>query len=159
MTTILQSSTHHCFVCGIDNPSGLKINFVSDGNGSVTAQKVFSEDFQGYPGIVHGGVISAVLDEAAGRAVVKEARPEIVLVTGKLSVRFRKPVRINELILIEGKAISQLGRVYQTKSWLKNKIGEILAEAEVTLVQPGADLLESIEPANDQWVDWDKNGG
>lgn len=159
MTTILQSSTHHCFVCGVDNPSGLKINFVSDGNGSVTAQKIFSEDFQGYPGIVHGGVISAVLDEAAGRSVVKEARPEIVLVTGKLSARFRMPVRLNELILIEGKFISQTGRIYQTKSWLKNKAGEILAEAEVILVQPGTDLLESIEPANDQWVDWEKNGG
>jgi acyl-coenzyme A thioesterase PaaI-like protein len=159
MTNIRQSSTHHCFVCGIDNPHGLQINFSSDGEGLVTAEKVFPEEFQGYPGIVHGGVISAVLDEAAGRATVKRARPEIVLVTGKLSVRFRKPVRINKRILIEGRFVSQTGRVFQTKSWLKDEAGEILAEAEVTLVQPGSELVDSIEPTDDQWVDWIENGG
>jgi len=151
--TINQSNTHHCFVCGIDNPFGLHIHFTSDGNGFVPAQKIFSSEFQGYPGIVHGGVISAVLDEAAGRATMQNKRPEFILVTGKLIVHFRKPVKINEIIYIEGNTLSQTGRVYQTKSWLKNSNGDVLAEAEVTLVQPGEALIESIELADDQWVD------
>jgi acyl-coenzyme A thioesterase PaaI-like protein len=158
MTLIRQSSTHHCFVCGVDNPKGLKINFSSDGNGSVTASKIFSSEFQSYPGIVHGGIISACLDEAAGRSVVLAKRPDIVLVTAKLTVRFRKPVHINETIAIEGKLINQVGRVYQTKGWLKNSVGEVLAEADVTLVEPGTELVDSIEPGEDQWVDWDDNG-
>jgi Uncharacterized protein, possibly involved in aromatic compounds catabolism len=155
MTEIKQSSTHHCFVCGVDNPRGLQINFSSDGNGTVTAKKVFSADFQGYPGIVHGGVISACLDEAAGRSVVMVKRPDIVLVTGKLTVRFRRPVPINTPILIEGKLISHTGRVYQTQGCLKDESGHVLAEADVTLVEPGGDLLSAIEVGDDEWVDWD----
>jgi len=154
MTTIKQSSTHHCFVCGIDNPYGLKINFDGDGQGSVSAWKVFSSEYQSYPGIVHGGVISAVLDEAAGRATVTGKRPEFVLVTGKLVVRFRKPVKINQKILIEGQQVGQTGRIYMAKSCLKDINGDVLAEADVTLMRPGDDLLEAIEPADDQWVDW-----
>ena len=159
MTIIKQSSTHHCFVCGVDNPHGLKINFASDGMGNVSAKTVFHSEFQSYPGIVHGGVISAVLDEAAGRAIVTGKRPEIVLVTGKLVVHFRKPVKINEPINIEGKLLSRQGRIYQAKSWLKDTNGAVLAEAEVTLVQPGTELTEMIDPAEDQWVDLDEEGG
>jgi acyl-coenzyme A thioesterase PaaI-like protein len=155
MTIIKQSSTHHCFVCGVDNPRGLKIDFSSDGNGNVTAKTIFSSEYQSYPGIVHGGIISACLDEAAGRSVVPAKRPDIVLVTGKLVVRFRKPVRINTPIQIEGKFISRSGRVYQTKGWLKDESGDVLAEADVTLVEPGTELFDSIQPGDDQWVDWD----
>jgi acyl-coenzyme A thioesterase PaaI-like protein len=143
----------------VDNPYGLKINFCSDGNGFVTAQTIYSKNFQGYPGIVHGGIITATLDEAAGRAAIMTKRPDIVLVTGKIEVRFRKPTRVNELISIEGKFISRTGRVYQTQSWLKDSNGEILAEADVTLVEPGKVLTSSIEPGDDQWVDWDQDEG
>ena len=159
MTKITQSSTHFCFVCGVDNPFGLKINFQGDGNGFVSAQTVFISSYQGYPGIVHGGVISAVLDEAAGRATVLGKRPEVVLVTGKLVVHFRKPVKINELILIEGRMINHTSRVYQAESCLKSKDGVILAEAEVTLVQPGDQLVGAIQPGDDQWVDLEENEG
>ncbi|NMC86023.1 MAG: PaaI family thioesterase [Anaerolineaceae bacterium] len=152
---IKQSSTHHCFVCGIENPHGLHIDFTSDGEGRAYAEHVFPKEFEGYPGIVHGGVISSVLDEAAGRATMRDKRPEFVLVTGKLVVHFRQPVRIGEKVLIEGKQEKQAGRIFLTTSCLKNEAGEVLAEAEVTLVQPGKELTESIDPAEDQWVDFD----
>jgi uncharacterized protein (TIGR00369 family) len=152
---IKQSSTHNCFVCGVENPHGLHIDFISDGEGSVYAEHVFSKEFEGYPGIVHGGVISSVLDEAAGRASVRGKRPEFVLVTGKLVVHFRKPVRIGEKILIEGKQEKQTGRIFIATSCLKTEAGKILAEAEVTLVQPGKELTDSIDPAEDQWIDFE----
>ena len=152
---IKQSNTHNCFVCGIDNPFGLGIHFESDGKGKVTAQKIFSSEYQGYPGIVHGGILSAVLDEAAGRSTMTEKRPEIVLVTGKLVVHFRKPVKINQNVLIEGVMIKRTGRVYETRGTIKTETGELLVDAEVILVEPGKSLVDEIEPANDQWVDQD----
>jgi acyl-coenzyme A thioesterase PaaI-like protein len=158
MIEIKQSSTHHCFVCGTKNSHGLKIKFFSDGNGYVFAHKTFSRDFQGYSGIVHGGVISAVLDEAAGRTPLKGIRPEAMIVTGKLEVKYIKPVLIGEPILIESKLIAHKGRVYIAKSTLKNSNGELLAEAEVTLIEPGKSLVDSITPSEDQWVDWENNG-
>jgi uncharacterized protein (TIGR00369 family) len=159
MTEINQSSTHHCFICGTDNSHGLKIRFFSDGNGYVYANTVFTQDYQGYPGIVHGGVISAVLDEAAGRTSVKEQRPEFMVVTGKLEVKFIKPVRVGDPVLIESRLISHRGRVFIANSSLKNNAGELLAEAVVTLIEPGKSLVDSIAPGEDEWVDWDKNGG
>lgn len=150
---ILQSNTHHCFVCGIDNPTGLKITFESDGEGRVWAKKRFSRQYQGYPGIVHGGVLAAVLDEAAGRATMKHKRPEINLVTGKLSIRYRKPVFVDELILVEAMMVSHNERVYHCVSMLKSEAGELLAEAEVIMVEPGQELASTIVPADDQWID------
>jgi uncharacterized protein (TIGR00369 family) len=150
---IVQSNTHQCFVCGIDNPNGLKITFESDGEGKVWARKRFSKEYQGYPGIVHGGILAAVLDEAAGRATMKHKRPEVNLVTGKLSIRYRKPVHVDELILVEAMVVSHSGRVYQCESRLKSEAGELLAEAEVMMVEPGQELALTIVPADDQWID------
>jgi uncharacterized protein (TIGR00369 family) len=150
---IVQSNTHQCFVCGIDNPTGLKITFESDGEGKVWTKKRFTKEHQGYPGIVHGGVLAAVLDEAAGRATMKHKRPEITLVTGKMAIRYRKPVRVDDLILIEGMMVSHNGRVYQCSSTLKSEQGELLAEAEVTMVEPGKELASTIVPAENQWID------
>lgn len=150
---IVQSNSHHCFVCGVDNPAGLKITFESSGEGEVWTNTRFSKNHQGYPGIVHGGVIAAVLDEAAGRATMKNKRPEINLVTGKLTVRYLKPVRVDEKVMIEGKVISDKGRVYLCKSTLSSEQDGVLAEAEVVLVEPGQELLSTLEVGDDQWID------
>lgn len=151
--TITQSGTHQCFVCGIDNPAGLKIVFKSDGLGNVSAKKVFTKDHQGYSGVVHGGVIAAVLDEAAGRATMKDKRPDVDLVTGKLSIRYRKPVKVGDEIFIEGKMESVYGRVYCCTSKMRAINGDILAEADVVLVEPDKELSENIGIGDDQWVD------
>ena len=97
--------------------------------------------------------MSAVLDEAAGRSTMKDKRPDIVLVTGKLVVHFRKPVKINQPVVIEGTMVKQFGRIFETKSTIKSETGELLVDAEVTLVQPGKALVDAIEPAEDQWID------
>jgi acyl-coenzyme A thioesterase PaaI-like protein len=78
---LIQSNTHNCFVCGLDNPYGLCLHFESDGTGRAVARTSFSSEYQGYPGIVHGGILSTVLDEVGGRATIKGIRPDVVLVT------------------------------------------------------------------------------
>lgn len=159
MRQIDQSSTHRCFVCGIDNPCGLKLKFFGDGEGTVWTDCIFTQDFEGYPGIVHGGIISSVLDETAGRAVLTHERPDFVLVTGKLIVNFRNPVKINTKIKVTGQVTRNNGRVIQARSWMQNEDGIVLADADVTLVKPGSELTDEIDPHEDQWVDWISNGG
>ncbi len=150
---MIQSSTHHCFVCGIDNPFGLKMQFNSDGDGQVSSRIIFPAMYQGYPGIVHGGILAAVLDETAGRATMKHKRPDLNLVTGKMTIRYRKPVKVEEEVSIEGKVLNRTGRVFICSSSISSLSGELLAEAEVTLVEPGSELLASIMTHEDQWVD------
>ncbi len=150
---IKQSNTHYCFVCGLDNPRGLALRFESDGAGKAVARTTFSSDYQGYPGIVHGGILSTVLDEVGGRASMKQMRPEVVLVTGKLTVHFRKPVKVGQPVVIEGEVVKEYGRVVETKATIRSESGDLLVEAEIVLVQPGATLINEIEPADDQWID------
>jgi len=148
-----QSNTHYCFVCGLDNPRGLALRFESDGAGKAVARTTFSSEYQGYPGIVHGGILSTVLDEVGGRASMKQMRPEVVLVTGKLTVHFRKPVKVGQPVVIEGEVVKDYGKVVETKATIKSESGDLLVEAEIVLVQPGATLINEIEPADDQWID------
>ncbi len=148
-----QSNTHQCFVCGLENPFGLRLHFESDGAGRAITRTIFSSEYQGYPGIVHGGILSTVLDEVGGRATMKGIRPDNVLVTGKLTVHFRKPVRIGQPVVIEGFLVKDYGKVVETKGTIKSETGELLVEAEIVLVKPGDSLVNEIEPADDQWID------
>ena len=132
------------------------MRFYSDGSGYVYANKTFTKEYQGYPGIVHGGIISAVLDEAAGRTHMDSTRPQIILVTGKLEVKFHKPVKVDEPITVESHLLSKHGRVYLAHSCIKNNDGDILAEADVTLIEPRESMTNSIFPNEDMWVDWDE---
>ncbi len=150
---IKQSNTHFCFVCGLDNPHGLALHFESDGQGKAFARTSFSSKYQGYPGIVHGGILSTVLDEIGGRASMKRKRPDVVLVTGKLTVHFRKPVKVGQPVLLEGEVIKDYGKVVETRATIHSESGDLLVEAEEVLVQPGASLVNEIEPADDQWID------
>lgn len=63
-----QPNSRHCFVCGVENPHGLHLTFKQTAPDEVTVEYTVPEHFQGYPGVVHGGIVAAMLDEVAGRA-------------------------------------------------------------------------------------------
>ena len=81
---------HWCFGCGHDNPTGLKLRFHEE-DGRVWAPWTPFREHQGYEGIVHGGLITTVLDEVMGWAIYIS---RLWAVTGTINVRFRKPVRV-----------------------------------------------------------------
>ena len=86
-----QKNSKNCIICGMDNPLGLKAFFYDMEDGCVASVIKFRFEHQSYKGRVHGGMISALLDELIGRAVwVTE--PDTYAVTTTLSVKFRKPV-------------------------------------------------------------------
>jgi acyl-coenzyme A thioesterase PaaI-like protein len=58
-----QPNSRMCFVCGIENPIGLKLRFYTDDEGRCIARFRPKPEHQGYPGQLHGGIISALLDE------------------------------------------------------------------------------------------------
>ena len=89
--TKVQNSAADCFVCGVENESGLKARFYELEDGSLGALVTFQPIHQSYPGRVHGGAITALLDEAIGRAV-QIPEPESWGVTGDLEIKFKQPV-------------------------------------------------------------------
>jgi uncharacterized protein (TIGR00369 family) len=132
-----QPGSKTCFVCGRENPVGLKMNFYSTGEGSTQAEITIPVEYEGYPGVVHGGIVAAILDETGGRALMENFTR--FMVTAQLNVRYRKPVPSQTALIVIGEAGVRRGRVAHAKSEIKTQVGDVLASAELVLV----DLPES----------------
>ncbi len=132
-----QPNSRHCFVCGLENISGLGLTFYEDGPGQVSAECNVPENYQGYPGFVHGGIVSAMLDEAMGRAVMVGDHTHFT-VTAKVEVRFREPVPIDRPLRLVGRIERQRGRFSFASASLRKPDGTLLADAEGMLADfPG----------------------
>lgn len=127
-----QPGSKNCFVCGRENPAGLKLNFFTLSPGQVRAEIRLTNKYEGYPGIVHGGIIAAILDETGGRAYMDDQHP--FMVTAQLNVRYRKPVPIEAPLVAHGEATERRGRVSKAHSEIRDLDGKVLAEAELVLV-------------------------
>lgn len=87
-----QLGSKMCFVCGVDNPIGLHLDFWMDDQ-TVWTQFTPGDQHQGYPGLLHGGLIATVLDETMGRVA---ALKQLWMVTVKLDLTYRKPVPLRQ---------------------------------------------------------------
>jgi acyl-coenzyme A thioesterase PaaI-like protein len=103
-------SDHACFGCGDDNPIGLRLQFAADGDG-VKASFIPRPEHQGFLEVVHGGIISTVLDEAMAWAT---AYAGIWAVTGDMRVRFRQPLNIGEPAVVTARVSGARGRLVTT---------------------------------------------
>ena len=81
-----QPNSNHCFVCGRNNPYGLHLKFYESSPGEVIVEYTVPEQFQGYPGVVHGGVVAAILDEVTGRTQMGGDPPVLCLQPGWIFV-------------------------------------------------------------------------
>jgi uncharacterized protein (TIGR00369 family) len=129
-----QPNSRHCFVCGVDNPCGLGMRFYGMDQGHVVAEYTVAEQYQGYPGVVHGGVIAAMLDEALGRAAMIEDHNRF-WVTAKFEIRYRKPVPVGQPLQIHGRLQNDRGRRILATAELLLPDGSIGAEAEGMLME------------------------
>ncbi|MBE3037947.1 MAG: PaaI family thioesterase [Chloroflexi bacterium] len=144
-----QANSRLCFVCGLENPVGLHLNFYEAGPGEVTVNFTPSEHYQGYPGLLHGGIVASVLDEAAGRAHMGIFPPRFMF-TAKLEVKYRKNIPIGKPLKIIGKAGKGRGRMAEGWSGIYNQEGELLAEANALLV----DVPNPPDPSELQESGW-----
>ncbi len=121
-----------CYVCGKNNPRGLKLKFEHSEKGRLRSVVVFRKEHQGFKGIVHGGMIAMVLDEMMVNLAWKEGVPAV---TAEFTVRLKKPAQIGEKVYLEGVIKKEGGRGIYTSSVAKNEKGEILASATATCVK------------------------
>ena len=117
-----------CFVCGTENHFGLHTRFMELDDGRLCAEFTAHEQHQGYPGRIHGGIISAILDEAIGRAIQME-QPDIFAVTIELNVRFRKPAPLNTPLRVITEITLDKGRIFEGEGALILEDGTIAANA------------------------------
>lgn len=121
------SFEHWCFACGRQNPSGLHLDF-DVARDRATARYTGLQRHQGYDGHLHGGVVTALLDETMGWAFFQRG---VWGVTARLSVTFREPVRVGEELLVTGWIVRERSRAIETKGQLERvRDGAVLAEGE-----------------------------
>lgn len=105
MSKIKQPNSRHCFICGLENPIGLHLHIYETEPGVVESKYIAPDHFQGYPGVLHGGIVAAIIDEISGRAHMGNdpANPRFMF-TGKLEVKYRKNVPVGKMLKIIGRA-------------------------------------------------------
>jgi uncharacterized protein (TIGR00369 family) len=118
-----------CFVCGQKNPIGLKLNFTREGK-EVKAEFTPGKSHQGWSGVVHGGIISSILDEAMSYAALFAG---VNTITAKMQARFKRPVQTGEHLIITAHVTKKTRRLVEAKGELKLKDGTPLAESTATM--------------------------
>lgn len=139
------ATSNNCFVCGRLNQAGLHMNFYQPAPGEVETSIRVPEQFQGYPGIVHGGIIAAMLDEVTGRSVMVDVdgKPPRFLVTASLNIRYRKPVLVGTDLTLKGHLVKDTGRVATVRGEIYDQAGQVLAEGEAVLVNIPEQLFKA----------------
>ena len=116
----------YCFACGENNPIGLHLKFAFDGD-KYTAKKVLTREYQSYAGVVHGGIITTMLDEAMGSYIIDKYGVQPM--TGKLSIRYKYPTPIEQELTITAWQEKQVRNIISMKSTISTEDGMITAEA------------------------------
>lgn len=136
---IRQPNSKHCFVCGLESEVGLKLRFDDNGVDQVHATYTVPRRYQGYPGIVHGGIIAAMLDEIAGRVMMIGDHNRFMM-TAKIELKYRKPVPVEVPLALTGRLLRDKGRLAEAHSEIHLPDGTLAAEADITLAQIPPDL-------------------
>jgi acyl-coenzyme A thioesterase PaaI-like protein len=132
-----------CYACGDLNPIGLHLQFRMEDEWAV-AEFIAQRDHQGYPGYVHGGIVSSLLDEAMGWATYGRG---IWALTGKLETRFRGIVPTGEVLQVRGRIARDRGRTLDVLAELNDMDGRRLAESTGLLFRATGEQAKLIEQA------------
>jgi len=117
-----------CFVCGKDNPKGMHLSFEKRQDG-VYAKFSLPHYYQGYENVIHGGVISLILDEAMAYLQDYEER----FLTGRITVKFHTLLRADEEVEVKAWIERDKGRYKVARALMKKTDGTTVAEAEALM--------------------------
>ena len=124
------TDNHRCFVCGKENPRGLKLDFTHT-PGRLRTTLTTEEWMQGYVGIVHGGIISTVLDESMVKLLFLEGQKAV---TAELNIKLLQPVPPGTVLVFNSRIVAQKGRVIKTEAEAAKDDGTPVARAAATCV-------------------------
>lgn len=147
-----QPTSRMCFVCGRENPVGLHLHFYADpAAGQIVAPLTIPEQYQGYPGIAHGGILATILDETAGRAIMMASADAPFWVTAKLELRYRKPTPTETPLTAVGWVVQQRRRSAEVAGEIRLPDGTVTVEASAVVVCPAPDTLKEWAQEQQFW--------
>jgi len=117
-----------CFACGGGNTRGMQLTFEQDDERQrIVGHFRLGEEYQGGAGYLHGGIIALLLDEAMGKATRFHADHAV---TAELRVEYKRPIRANTEIVVEGFVSRREGRQLYHEGEIRNEAGDLLARGE-----------------------------
>ena len=149
--TAKQPNSKMCLVCGLKNPFGLHTSFYELDNNELLAIFKPREEHQSYPGRLHGGIISTILDEAIGRAIMIHSEGEIWGVTIDLQVRFKKPVPLDKELRVIGRITKNSSRFFEGSGELLLGDGTIAAEGHGKSLKAALEKIADFDVDAEEW--------
>jgi uncharacterized protein (TIGR00369 family) len=151
-----QNISRMCLVCGAENPFGLRACFYElepgeDGRPSLLGVFHVAEEHQSYPGRLHGGISSAILDETIGRAI-RVAEPDAWGVTVELKVRYRQPVPTEGEVRAVGRITRDTHRMFEGTGEILLADGSVAVEASGRYVKMGIGAITGDDFDVTEWV-------
>lgn len=125
------SSHEACFACGACNSNGLHLTFIRQDDGCVVARCVIDHSFEGYPGVVQGGIVATLLDSAMTNCLFHRG---IEALTAQLNIRYREPVETGQSLTVEARLHNQRGRLYELSASVTQQ-GTIRATASARFLR------------------------
>ena len=140
-----------CFVCGEKNDFGLRAKFYETNDNQLVALINPSEQHQGYPGRMHGGIAATILDETIARSINSGKGQHIWGVTLELKTKFRKPIPLEQELKIVGRVTSEGTRSFEGTAEIVLPNGEIAVSAEGKYMKVIIDRITNDRFINDEW--------
>ena len=153
LMAIKQPNSRMCFICGLENPVGLHLHIYETEQGVVESTYTAPDHFQGYPGVLHGGIVSALIDEISGRALMgSDPMNPRFMFTAKLEVKYRKNVPTGQPLKIIGRAGKSRSRSAEAWAGIYDaETNELLAEGTALLMNVPAGQYELSSLAELGW--------
>lgn len=146
-----QYNSKLCFICGLKNNSGLKASFFETESNELIATFMPTEEHQSYPGRLHGGIASAILDETIGRAISIGTSEQIWGITVSLSVDFKKPIPLSKKVTVIGRITSQNSRFFEGTGEIVLDNGEIAVIAKGRYMKAPLSKIADFDPEENEW--------
>jgi uncharacterized protein (TIGR00369 family) len=131
LTPLAHGALHHCFGCGQQNRTGLRLHFFVDDSGNIVCHIRLARRFAGPPGHAHGGIIATLLDEAMSKANRADG---VVAMTRQMEVDYLRTVPLGVPLTLTARHTSASGRRHHCEAQLADASGHVLATARAVFV-------------------------
>ncbi|RME97113.1 MAG: PaaI family thioesterase [Chloroflexi bacterium] len=146
-----QPNSKMCVVCGLKNPFGLHAHFYELDNGELLAIFHPKDEHQGYPGRMHGGMLTAILDETIGRAIMMKYDEPTWGVTMEFDIKFKKPVPTDAEIRVVGRITEDEGRIFLGSGEILLPDGRVAVEGSGKYMKLPLDKIADFDENEQEW--------
>ena len=147
-----QYNSKLCFVCGLRNGAGLKASFYETEQGELIATFVPRQEHQSYPGRLHGGIASTILDETIGRAILVGSEEEIWGLTIELNLSYKKPIPLGVELKVVARITEQNSRFFHGTGEIVLPDGEVAVTARGKYLKAPLSRIADFDREENEWA-------